>query len=229
MVNLRERLSFANVISVIALFVALGGTALAASQLGKNTVGPKQLKKNAVTTAKIKKEAVTAAKVKKGTLTGRQINVSMLGVVPEATHAAAAETASTLQGSGPNAFVHGDGSVIVNRLEMDADPGNRGTPLLNIPGGGQILTGCDASGVVWGYRNNGDVPVDVIFSSNNGKPSHLTYGKNSFSFFGSSTDITVHVQLATQGAKPIHADIQLAFLRDLSGHCSALGQATVAQ
>jgi hypothetical protein len=52
--KISDRLTFANVVSVIALFVALGGTGLAASQLGKNSVGPKQLKKNSVTTAKIK-------------------------------------------------------------------------------------------------------------------------------------------------------------------------------
>lgn len=81
-----DRLSFANVVSVIALFVALGGTTLAAIHLGNNSVGSRQLKKNAVTSTKIKKEAVTAAKVKKGTLTGTQINSSTLGVVPNATH-----------------------------------------------------------------------------------------------------------------------------------------------
>jgi len=75
---MRPKLSFANVVSVFALFVALGGTAFAASQLGKNTVGSKQLKKNAVTTAKVKKEAITAVKVKKGTLTGKQVNGSTL-------------------------------------------------------------------------------------------------------------------------------------------------------
>jgi hypothetical protein len=84
MQKLRERLSFANVMSVIALFVALGGTGLAASQLGKNTVGTKQLKKNSVTTAKIKKNAITGAKVKKQTLTGSDINVATLGTVPSA-------------------------------------------------------------------------------------------------------------------------------------------------
>ena len=61
--KLHERLTFANVISVIALFVALGGTGLAASQLGKNSVGTKQLKNNAVSAAKIKNGAVTQAKI----------------------------------------------------------------------------------------------------------------------------------------------------------------------
>lgn len=103
---MRPRLSFANVVSVVALFVALGGTAVAASQLGKNTVGPKQLKKNAVTTAKVKNEAIIAAKVKNGTLTGTQIDASTLGVVPSANVAGAASptgpAGGALAGSFPN-------------------------------------------------------------------------------------------------------------------------------
>jgi hypothetical protein len=48
------RLGYANVIATVALFLALaGGTAFAASQLGKESVGAKQLKKEAVTPAKL--------------------------------------------------------------------------------------------------------------------------------------------------------------------------------
>jgi hypothetical protein len=92
MKTLRTRLTFANVTSCLALFIALGGASYAATQLPKNSVGAKQLNKNAVTTAKVKKEAITAAKVKKGTLTGKQINLSKLGTVPNATHAASADS-----------------------------------------------------------------------------------------------------------------------------------------
>jgi hypothetical protein len=92
--NLR-RPSHGTVVAYLALFVALGGGAMAASHLGKSTVGPKQLKKNSVTTAKIKNEAVTAAKVKKGTLTGNQINASTLGVVPAAQVANALSAAES--------------------------------------------------------------------------------------------------------------------------------------
>jgi hypothetical protein len=84
MSKLRKRLSFANVMSVIAVFIALGGSSYAISKLPKNSVGPKQLKKNAVTTAKIKNKAVTGAKIKPGTITGTQVNASTLGTVPVA-------------------------------------------------------------------------------------------------------------------------------------------------
>ena len=84
MSRLRPKLTYANVMATVAVFIALGGASYAALKLPKNSVGPKQLKKNAVTTAKIKKEAVTAGKVKQGTLTGVQINSSTLGTVPTA-------------------------------------------------------------------------------------------------------------------------------------------------
>jgi hypothetical protein len=95
MKRLRPKLTYANVVATLALFVAVGGaSAFAASQLGNNSVGTKQLKKNAITTAKIKKEAVTAAKVKKGTLTGTQIDAATLGTVPDASHAGSADHAT---------------------------------------------------------------------------------------------------------------------------------------
>lgn len=58
-----RRPSAALVISIVALVMALGGTAYAGITLGKNSVGTKQLKNNAVTTKKIKKGAVTGSKL----------------------------------------------------------------------------------------------------------------------------------------------------------------------
>jgi hypothetical protein len=44
--RLAGKLTYANVISTICLFLLLGGgAAFAASQLGKNSVGPKQLRR----------------------------------------------------------------------------------------------------------------------------------------------------------------------------------------
>ncbi len=76
MKTLRTRLTFANVTSCLALFVALGGLAVAAG-LPKNSVGSKQLKANSVITGKIKNGAVTGAK----------ITTSTLGTVPSALNA----------------------------------------------------------------------------------------------------------------------------------------------
>ncbi len=98
---MRPRLTYANVMATIAVFIALGGASYAALKVPKNSVGSKQLKKNAVRTAKVKNEAITAAKVKKGTLTGTQINASTLGTVPSALTAQTAQMANTVAPSEP--------------------------------------------------------------------------------------------------------------------------------
>jgi hypothetical protein len=80
---IRKRLTYANVMSSIAVFLVLGGaTAIAAKKIGS-----KQLKANSVTTGKIKKNAVTTAKVKNNAVTGAKVNESTLGEVPLATNA----------------------------------------------------------------------------------------------------------------------------------------------
>jgi hypothetical protein len=62
MKRFRPRLTYANVIASLALFIALGGAAMAAG-LPKNSVGPNQIKKGAVTGKAIRKQAVTAGKI----------------------------------------------------------------------------------------------------------------------------------------------------------------------
>jgi hypothetical protein len=109
--SLRQRLSYANVMSTLCFFLLVGGgAAFAAGQLAKNSVGSKQLKKNAVVTAKIKKEAVSAGKVKKDTLTGNQINESKLGTVPSsgvANSLSPLETVHLVGAAGEPAFEGG--------------------------------------------------------------------------------------------------------------------------
>jgi hypothetical protein len=64
-------------VAYLALFVALGGTAYAAS-LPANSVGPAQLQKGAVTTPKIKDEAVTTGKVRDATLQSQDFAAGVL-------------------------------------------------------------------------------------------------------------------------------------------------------
>jgi hypothetical protein len=59
--SIRKHLKFANVISCLALFVALGGASYAATQLPNNSVGNAQIKKDAVTGVKVKDGSLRAA------------------------------------------------------------------------------------------------------------------------------------------------------------------------
>jgi hypothetical protein len=76
--KLLPKLNYSNVIATVALFVALGGVAVAAG-LPKNSVGPNQLKKGAVTAAKIRKQAVTSGKLAPGSVTPGKIGPNAVG------------------------------------------------------------------------------------------------------------------------------------------------------
>jgi hypothetical protein len=72
--------TYANVVSTLALFAALGGSAYAATAINGH---------------QIMNGTITGAKLKSHTLTGKQINLKKLGVVPSATAAKSAGTATT--------------------------------------------------------------------------------------------------------------------------------------
>ena len=76
-----------NGVAYVALFVALGGTAVAASSAVRpNSVGTVQIKNRAVTGAKVALRTITGANVGKAALTGFNIKSSTLTTVPNAAH-----------------------------------------------------------------------------------------------------------------------------------------------
>jgi len=120
--KIRKRLTYANVMSSIAVFLVLGGaTAFAATK-----IGPNEIKANSIKTGKIVKEAVTAGKIKKGavtesriangavtsakladnavtttklankSVTGAKLDLPTLGTVPNAQNAVNAQNANTV-------------------------------------------------------------------------------------------------------------------------------------
>lgn len=96
MKEIRKRLTYANVMSSLAVFLVLGGATALAMSLPKNSVGTKQLKNNAVTAAKVKKEAVTAAKIKKEAVGATQIK----GGAVDSTKLAAGAVSNEKLGAG---------------------------------------------------------------------------------------------------------------------------------
>jgi hypothetical protein len=82
-----RHVTYANVMSTIAVFMAIGGIGWAAATLPPNSVGTPQLKKNAVTTAKIKNGQVTGGDAGKDTFTGADIKEATLAQVPKANNA----------------------------------------------------------------------------------------------------------------------------------------------
>jgi hypothetical protein len=98
--QIRKRITYANVMSSIAVFLVLGGgAAYAAKKIGSNeikgnSITTGKIKKEAVSASKIKKNAVTTAKIANGAVTGAKLNLGTVGTVPNAAHANTADNAN---------------------------------------------------------------------------------------------------------------------------------------
>lgn len=79
--DLRSRLTYANVVATLALVLALGGgTVYAALRLGKNAVDSKNISAGAVKKSDLGKNSVTSPKVKDGAIQAGDIAA---GVIPQ--------------------------------------------------------------------------------------------------------------------------------------------------
>lgn len=76
---LKRHLSVANVLSCMALFVALSGAAYAATTIGKKAVKAQNLANGSVTAQKIRKEAVTMPKLRNGAVISTKIAAGAVG------------------------------------------------------------------------------------------------------------------------------------------------------
>jgi hypothetical protein len=107
------KLSYANVLSTLALIIAIGtGGAYAASKLPDRSVGEFQLRPGAVTAEKIRKNAVTAPKIKAEAIKqGKIAN----GSITAAKMTGASVSSSSLQ----------EGSVTNSKLAPDSVTGDK--------------------------------------------------------------------------------------------------------
>jgi hypothetical protein len=71
-------LTYANVMSTVAVFLALGGVSWAATSLPRDSVGTQQLKRDAVTATDVKSGAITSAKVKDRSLLAKDFKAGQL-------------------------------------------------------------------------------------------------------------------------------------------------------
>jgi hypothetical protein len=85
--RIQEVFSFSNVVAVLALFVALGGSVYAASnkingkQIKPKSIPGNRIKPGSLAGAQIKARTLTGAKIKPGSLTGKQVvGKSLTGV-----------------------------------------------------------------------------------------------------------------------------------------------------
>src|SRR5918992_4774246 len=118
-----SRLTYANVVATIALFVALGGSSYAALQLPKDSVGPTQLKKNSVTSPKVKPGSLLVSDFKRSArskLRGAQGPQGVRGVAG-AAGVAGQQGSQGIQGPPGEPGAAGATNVTVRRV--DGPPG----------------------------------------------------------------------------------------------------------
>jgi len=120
------QLSYSNVIATIALFIALGGAAVAAG-LPRNSVGANQLKRGAVSAAKLKKAAVTSGKLApKSVIAGKLGPNAVLpgnignGAITSAKIGAGAVIASTIKNNVVTTNKLNDKAVTSGKLGSEA-------------------------------------------------------------------------------------------------------------
>jgi hypothetical protein len=90
MTRLRDRLSYANVVATLALFVALGGTSYAVLQVGSddvvdNSLRSKDVRNNTLRSRDLHDRTIQARDVRRDSLGSGVVKESALGTVPKAT------------------------------------------------------------------------------------------------------------------------------------------------
>jgi hypothetical protein len=100
-----RRLTYANVIATMALFLALGGGAVWAANKQAAKVGTGKLKPNAVTAGKIKANAVTTSKIRENAVTNAKIREGAVnfGKLAAGTNVVATATSSPVAVNGASA------------------------------------------------------------------------------------------------------------------------------
>jgi len=130
--SIRKHATYANVMATVAVFLALGGGAIAAKALKKNSVGSKQLKTNAVTEKKIAGNAVTQSKIASGAVVkgkladnsvgnGKIEDNAVTGVKIANANVGLDKAANSLHQNCPAATTYQQGGCIENSSRASAD------------------------------------------------------------------------------------------------------------
>jgi hypothetical protein len=127
------RLSYANVMATIAVFLALGGGAYAALHLPKNSIRSKQIKNHQVKKADLAKNAVDSKKIQDGSVLRGDLGSGVLsGLVVASAQAdslPAATPTDPVPLSGSTSFTPVSGRPNLVMLDVRATTADVGAPL----------------------------------------------------------------------------------------------------
>lgn len=184
MSTLKDHLNYANVMSTIAVCIALGGSAYAATLLPKDSVGSAQIKRSAVGPAELRTGAVTSRAIRNQSIglgdLASAARLSLRGAKGDpgpagvALHAAINAGGSAVRGNA-TAFSHQGGSGLYTiAFGRDVSACEATATLAAVPNGtavqqptpGRITVAVDAAGVtVRTYDTDGSVkdqPFNVL-------------------------------------------------------------------
>ena len=134
----KRRLTYANVMATVALFVALGGSSYAALGLGRSSVGARELAPNAVRKSELANRSVGSGEVINGSLLSEDFRIAPRGVKGSKGDRGPTGPAGPRGVAGPRGTDGLPGATnVVVRL---------GTAHEAVPGGGTILTADCQSG-----------------------------------------------------------------------------------
>jgi hypothetical protein len=185
MSRLRSRVTYANVTATIALFIALGGTSYAVTQLPRNSVGAQQIRRGAVAGSEIRSGAVRSTDVENRTLLIRDLSpearrslrgktgpVGPQGPPGPGTIFAAAVTSSGVvaRSVGVSANGYAGNSSYMVGFNRDVSACFAVATLSDVPEGGmsvpengEIVTSIKGSSVFVRTRNSSGTPADLPF------------------------------------------------------------------
>ena len=219
--RLRARLSFANVVSVLALFVALGGTAGAAvlitsnGQVGPDTIsghkppsgdhaniiggslGSADLGNGVVTNDKLQHDSVSNGKIAAAAVDGSKVaDDSITGADVDESSLGAVPEAQALGGIGPGGFVQGAGRVV----SVDAGSPTSAT-LVDAPGFFRLGGICSGTASLGSEAiTTSSVPLTVI-SDNSGSgvvrhdvPASSSFGSTDWNTNPAANRITFSIE-----------------------------------
>jgi hypothetical protein len=204
----RIRLTYANVVASVALFIALGGTSVAATAM--------------INGNKIKRGSIPANRIKKNSLTSTQVNAAKLGTVRSATnatnatnagHADAATTAGTAAAAA-NATHATNADQAAHATDADTVGGLAATAFMPA---GRVLTGSVSTAAATpqtflasplGFRleTDGVAGVDETVTVRNTSSRSLgVVGAASVSLVGPGATRTITAGTSPFGASPAEA------------------------
>ena len=199
---MKSRLSFANVTSMLALFVALGGTSYAAATLSNNSVNKSHLRTNSVGKSEIRSRAVGQSEVGSNAIGASELRTSAVGsndvkdetlgvndVAPAARTALADLNGVTFRAAGTGA-----GTLTAGNVRSLA---KGGTGVYTVETGRDV-SACQYSATVAGVKNGTAIdPAPIAFATAepvSGQPTQVTV--ETFDAAGAPADAPISLLIA---------------------------------